>query len=224
MALNPDLPLLHSGRHDVSPSHLTVTRDSSSSASEITSAHDALEGWPNNSEHGSLPPSLQVPLRVRSVQHLYEDGSISSLNSTTTTSSPIRARVRSQSHASESLSLTGLSQLGLGASSLSREASNTNETAGTSDPTPSRSLAVYNDEVARTAQPQTPRHLPEARHQSQIDGYFTAPVGGHRERTVAARPITHMRRGLTRFVISPVGLRTSGYQGLFGGAENTGDG
>ncbi|KPM41224.1 hypothetical protein AK830_g5370 [Neonectria ditissima] len=83
-----------------------------------------------------------------------------------------------------------------------------------------RRLPVYNDALSMRAQPQTPRHLPEARHQSRFDGSYTAPVGGRRGRTV--RDLTsgvQARRGG-----SPSGLRTPGFQGLFGGRENAEEG
>lgn len=37
-------------------------------------------------------------------------------------------------------------------------------------------IIIYDDTLPPSQQPQTPRHLPEARHQSRLDGSQTAPV------------------------------------------------
>ncbi|KAH6888751.1 hypothetical protein B0T10DRAFT_61319 [Thelonectria olida] len=92
------------------------------------------------------------------------------------------------------------------------------ENAEPSNPTTPRRLAVYNDGLTMTAQPQTPGHLPDARHRSRIDGPYAAPTGRRHEQVVAAMPTTRGRG------ISPVGLRAPGFRGLYGGAENTAEG
>ncbi|KAK8094399.1 hypothetical protein PG997_001084 [Apiospora hydei] len=78
-------------------------------------------------------------------------------------------------------------------------------------------VRVYNDSLPASLQPQTPRNLPEARHQSRLHVPHTAPV-----RRVASRSGHHSRRhyGRTR---GPSGMETPGFRGLFGGTENSDD-
>ncbi|KAF4955137.1 hypothetical protein FGADI_4719 [Fusarium gaditjirri] len=86
--------------------------------------------------------------------------------------------------------------------------------------TPRRHFPVYSDRLPVEEQPQTPRQLPEARHQSRFDGVYTAPVRGRRVRVETDdAPVTVRRRRAGRNT-SPVGLRTPGFQGLYGGSEN----
>ncbi|KAF4457840.1 hypothetical protein F53441_315 [Fusarium austroafricanum] len=86
-----------------------------------------------------------------------------------------------------------------------------------------RHLPVYSDRLPVQQQPQTPRQLPEARHQSRFDGAYTAPVRGRRPRVVEGDgPVTVQRRRAGRNT-SPAGLRTPGFQGLYGGSENAED-
>ncbi|KAH7142969.1 hypothetical protein DER46DRAFT_100838 [Fusarium sp. MPI-SDFR-AT-0072] len=89
--------------------------------------------------------------------------------------------------------------------------------------TPRRHFPVYSDRLPVEEQPQTPRQLPEARHQSWFDGVYTAPVRGQRVRVeIDDAPVTVRRRRAGRNT-SPVGLRTPGFQGLYGGSENADD-
>ncbi|PCD31024.1 hypothetical protein AU210_010690 [Fusarium oxysporum f. sp. radicis-cucumerinum] len=89
--------------------------------------------------------------------------------------------------------------------------------------TPRRHFPVYSDRLPVEEQPQTPRQLPEARHQSRFDGVYTAPVRGRRVRVeIDDAPVTVRRRRAGRNT-SPVGLRTPGFQGLYGGSENADD-
>ncbi|KAF5588254.1 hypothetical protein FPCIR_7272 [Fusarium pseudocircinatum] len=89
--------------------------------------------------------------------------------------------------------------------------------------TPRRRFPVYSDRLPVEEQPQTPRQLPEARHQSRFDGAYTAPVRGRRVRVeIDDAPVTVRRRRAGRNT-SPVGLRTPGFQGLYGGSENADD-
>ncbi|EWG52741.1 hypothetical protein FVEG_11386 [Fusarium verticillioides 7600] len=89
--------------------------------------------------------------------------------------------------------------------------------------TPRRQFPVYSDRLPVEEQPQTPRQLPEARHQSRFDGAYTAPVRGRRVRVeIDDAPMTARRRRAGRNT-SPVGLRTPGFQGLYGGSENADD-
>ncbi|RYP92422.1 hypothetical protein DL770_001439 [Monosporascus sp. CRB-9-2] len=81
-------------------------------------------------------------------------------------------------------------------------------------------LAVYNDSVSASLQPQTPLNLPEARHQSRLHGAYTAPVvrvetrSAYQSGAVRGRP----NRG-----DSIVGMETPGFRGLYGGIENSED-
>jgi hypothetical protein len=97
---------------------------------------------------------------------------------------------------------------------------------------------VYNDALPRSSQPQTPTHLPEARHQSRFHPSYTAPVARATARLVAlpAHNIesrtrrgpglerlrqlsTPLRRAAGRSA-SPIGMLQSGLTGLYGGREN----
>ncbi|KAF5673059.1 hypothetical protein FHETE_3544 [Fusarium heterosporum] len=91
--------------------------------------------------------------------------------------------------------------------------------------TPRRHLPVYSDHLPSEEQPQTPRQLPEARHQSRFDRAYTAPVRGRRQMGdgIGDEPNT-VRRTRAGYNTSPVGLRTPGFQGLYGGSENADDG
>ncbi|KAI0428195.1 hypothetical protein F5Y09DRAFT_8266 [Xylaria sp. FL1042] len=82
-------------------------------------------------------------------------------------------------------------------------------------------LRVYDDSIPASLQPQTPLNLPEARHQSRLYRFYTVP----------ARPVG-MRRTAQRSTASPFGregdhnpsgLTTPGFQGLYGGVENSED-
>ena len=90
---------------------------------------------------------------------------------------------------------------------------------------PRRNSPVYSDVLPVNQQPQTPRQLPEARHQSRFNGAHTAPVRGRRtEADIEYAPVTVRRRRAGRNT-SPVGLglRTSGFQDFYGGSENADD-
>lgn len=81
-------------------------------------------------------------------------------------------------------------------------------------------LHVYNDSVPASAQPITPRHLPEARHQSQLLGSYTAPVLRSRQDATYHRSIVGNAGAQGR---NPIGLEIPGFRGLYGGAENSDD-
>ena len=95
--------------------------------------------------------------------------------------------------------------------------------------TPSRNLAVYNDGLPPATQPQTPAHLPEARHQSRYHPSYTAPVSRASSGLLSVPDHTPERRdrlpGSPSRVArdrasSPVGLQNGGFRGLYGGREN----
>ncbi|KAH8601370.1 hypothetical protein B0O99DRAFT_589419 [Bisporella sp. PMI_857] len=110
--------------------------------------------------------------------------------------------------------------------------------------TPSRDYQVYNDRLPPHAQPQTPAHLPEARHQSRFHPSYTAPVeralaryqrysNSHGDGAVdSVNPTqsheafpeitTPSRRSRRRYDI-PLGMSERGFQGLYGGQENGDD-
>ncbi|RYP67928.1 hypothetical protein DL771_006961 [Monosporascus sp. 5C6A] len=81
-------------------------------------------------------------------------------------------------------------------------------------------LAVYNDSVPASLQPQTPLNLPEARHQSRLHGAYTAPVV--RVETRSAYQSGAVRRRPNNGD-SMAGMATPGFRGLYGGIENSED-
>ncbi|RGP63436.1 hypothetical protein FLONG3_9883 [Fusarium longipes] len=87
---------------------------------------------------------------------------------------------------------------------------------------PRRNLSVYSDALPVYGQPQTPRQLPEARHQSRFKGAYTAPIRGRRtEADIDDAPITVRRRRAGRNT-SLVGLSPE-LQGLYTDNQNTDD-
>ncbi|KAM3069647.1 hypothetical protein ACMFMG_010366 [Clarireedia jacksonii] len=107
--------------------------------------------------------------------------------------------------------------------------------------TPSRNYAVYNDSLPASSQPQTPAHLPEARHQSRYHPSYTAPTtrsmartrGLFTDRNEITRGTTSqlsntLDRGsdlrVSRRSTSPIGLTDDGFRGLYGGRENGDEG
>lgn len=90
--------------------------------------------------------------------------------------------------------------------------------------TPSR-LRVYNDSMPAATQPRTPHHLPEARHQSRLNGVLTLPIRrAHPVPTpLSDTPaVARQRRQQEREgrAASPPWLRRDRYGGLQGGIEN----
>ncbi|KAK4042767.1 hypothetical protein C8A01DRAFT_13636 [Parachaetomium inaequale] len=90
--------------------------------------------------------------------------------------------------------------------------------------TPRRGLRVYNDFLPASSQPQTPQNLPEARYQSRLQGSYTAPARRISPQPAWTPTMTRPRRGVgRRRELSPLGLQTPGFRGLYGGAENMDD-
>ncbi|RYP14377.1 hypothetical protein DL765_006422 [Monosporascus sp. GIB2] len=81
-------------------------------------------------------------------------------------------------------------------------------------------LAVYNDSVPASLQPQTPLNLPEARHQSRLHGAYTAPVVRVETRSAYQSGAV---RGRPNSGNSVAGMETPGFRGLYGGIENSED-
>ncbi|KAL7624736.1 hypothetical protein AAE478_006307 [Parahypoxylon ruwenzoriense] len=81
-------------------------------------------------------------------------------------------------------------------------------------------IRIYNDFLPASSQPQTPRHLPEARHQSRLHGSYTAPIPHVTPRSAYR---SNTGRGRRDTAHSPSGLETPGFRGLYGGRENTED-
>lgn len=89
--------------------------------------------------------------------------------------------------------------------------------------TPQHRVRIYDDVISPIRQPQTPEDLPGARHQSRLPGSYTAPVSRTRtSHTFGHTPVT-ARRLRHRRQPSPVGMRTPGFEGLYGGQENEDD-
>jgi hypothetical protein len=88
-------------------------------------------------------------------------------------------------------------------------------------------------------QPQTPAHLPEARHQSRFHPSYTAPVtrgatrrirspinngdGAGSETRAQVRQFLSYTPSRASRAASPIGLIEGGFQGLYGGRENGDD-
>lgn len=89
--------------------------------------------------------------------------------------------------------------------------------------TPGRRVRVYDDMRSPTHQPQTPDQLPEARHQSILSASYTAPVSRFRTDPTPGRMPMTGRRLQRRRGISPRGMDTPGFEGLYGGRENHDD-
>lgn len=89
--------------------------------------------------------------------------------------------------------------------------------------TPRRSVRVYDDLVSPTRQPQTPEQLPESQHQSRLLGSYTAPISRLRSSQARGRTPATARRLRHRRIPSPAGMRTPGFEGLYGGHENEDD-
>lgn len=89
--------------------------------------------------------------------------------------------------------------------------------------TPGRRMRVYDDLLSPTRQPQTPEQLPESQHQSRLLGSYTAPTSRLRSSQALGRTPATARRLRHRRVPSPVGMRTPGFEGLYGGHENEDD-
>lgn len=84
-------------------------------------------------------------------------------------------------------------------------------------------MRVYDDLLSPTRQPQTPEQLPESQHQSRLLGSYTAPISRLRPSQALGRTPATARRHSHRRVPSPVGMRTPGFEGLYGGHENEDD-
>lgn len=82
----------------------------------------------------------------------------------------------------------------------------------------SRRLVVYDDSVTVMIQPQTPGHLPEARHQSRLQESYTARSGRYLFQDITTTtPVPYRRRARAA---SPSDTGTTGLVGLYGGMEN----
>ncbi|KAI2468428.1 hypothetical protein F4781DRAFT_432403 [Annulohypoxylon bovei var. microspora] len=79
---------------------------------------------------------------------------------------------------------------------------------------------IYNDTLPASSQPQTPHNLPEARHRSRLYGSYTAP---HPCPALASSYRSSVDRGTRDITGSLSGLETPGFQGLYGGRENSED-
>lgn len=104
----------------------------------------------------------------------------------------------------------------------SRRNSSVDAEATTSSPSAGWSrFRIYNDSMPPSSQPETPQNLPEARHQSRLHPSFTLPVRRGSSLDMVT-PATGWRwRPHPRQPLSPAGLRTPGFLGLYGGVENS---
>ncbi|KAK3944484.1 hypothetical protein QBC46DRAFT_404388 [Diplogelasinospora grovesii] len=91
-------------------------------------------------------------------------------------------------------------------------------------PTPRtpRGFRIYDDSLPPSSQPQTPQNLPEARHQSRLLGSYTVPARQASPHPVRTPTTGRSRRRVGwRRDLSPPGLQTPGFMGLYGGTENS---
>lgn len=95
-------------------------------------------------------------------------------------------------------------------------------------PAPRRSVRVYNDDMTASSQPQTPHHLPDARHRSRFHPSYTAPAVRFAHIQASPRSVDSVRARRATLAAgsrsrsdSPAGLDTPGFEGLYGGQENT---
>ncbi|KAK6598846.1 hypothetical protein H4I96_08050 [Botrytis cinerea] len=105
--------------------------------------------------------------------------------------------------------------------------------AGPRTYTPSRGYSVYNDSLPAASQPQTPAHLPEARHQSRYHPSYTAPQPDpwvdweaffpNMEHQLQLDQATLSIKILAKDGCSPAGMSDDGFRGLYGGRENGDD-
>ncbi|KAI1428471.1 hypothetical protein F5Y12DRAFT_711108 [Xylaria sp. FL1777] len=82
-------------------------------------------------------------------------------------------------------------------------------------------FSVYDDSLPASMQPQTPLNLPEARHQSRLYRFYTVPARPVGTRRPAQRITASQFR--QQGGDSPSGFMTPGFQGLYGGVENSDD-
>ncbi|PNY25491.1 Uncharacterized protein TCAP_04571 [Tolypocladium capitatum] len=93
-------------------------------------------------------------------------------------------------------------------------------------------LSVYDDPLPETSQPPSADYLPDSRHQSRVDGTAAVPtdrLARPQVRVPAPEQSQQTRTPVRRLMSSrrgdsPIGLTTPGFQGLYGGIENTDEG
>ncbi|KAK8130089.1 hypothetical protein PG999_002469 [Apiospora kogelbergensis] len=188
---------LISTRAEVSTSHEASgsSQNTSSDASSLSRDHQG----PGSSRTG-LPPPFSAGARTVSDELSLPFSFIVPEDSGRNAHIESKSALAALGHISARRSarrLTLETRRGDGGSDVSAE-----ETVGT-DP----GVRVYNDSLPASVQPQTPRNLPEARHQSRLLAPNTAPV----PRVGPRHHGTH----------SPSGRTTPGFRGLFGGTENS---
>ncbi|OIW27992.1 hypothetical protein CONLIGDRAFT_458372 [Coniochaeta ligniaria NRRL 30616] len=82
-------------------------------------------------------------------------------------------------------------------------------------------LQIYNDSLPRSVQPETPQNLPEARHQSRLRGSYTVPARRDSPLDIPTPTTSRRWHHHSRLNPCPAGLQTPGFQGLYGGIENS---
>ncbi|KAK3372882.1 hypothetical protein B0T24DRAFT_621632 [Lasiosphaeria ovina] len=82
---------------------------------------------------------------------------------------------------------------------------------------------IYDDSLPASSQPQTPQNLPETRHQSRLSGSYTVPARRLPPYPLGTPTTGRLRRRARGRHLSPPGLQTPGFRGLYGGIENTDD-
>jgi len=92
--------------------------------------------------------------------------------------------------------------------------------------TPNRRFTIYDDSIPAALQPQTPQHLPEARHRSRIDRSALTPTriaeAGHGYRTPSRHASGTSRRLRPASPLGVMDPDRPGFSGLYGGHQNAG--
>ncbi|CAM1509254.1 Fc.00g029930.m01.CDS01 [Cosmosporella sp. VM-42] len=249
----PDLPPLRSAGRGVLSHHRSVSDAQSDAAIEALSGSDGTSEVESDSENNSSlvqeipqrrrprkfpPPFSTVPRAVSSVGGKLSQASGMTRHLDIESSSPPQdgneRRVGSPSRTYRIMS--AVRSLGSRATRSPRQHSSVYENpdvsnlsageilAATEPRARTPALPVDNDGLPGTAQPQTPRHLPESHRQGRFEGAYTAPAGtGSQARNIAEQSPTRARGRQPRRNGSPVGFRLPGFLGLYGGSENADD-
>ncbi|KAI1449326.1 hypothetical protein F5Y02DRAFT_413837 [Annulohypoxylon stygium] len=179
-----------------------------SDAQSLPSAHQNNQGQPHRGDSNQEPPA--TPPRRSSLRVAHAEIHSSS--------PPLRGRRRFVSSAVRLMeSMIPSPRRGSASPSSSPSQHVSRPDSDSSLREAELGFRIYNDAIPASSQPQTPHNLPEARHRSRLYGSYTAPhhcLTSHR---------SSVDRPAGDTTSSPSGLETPGFQGLYGGRENSED-
>ncbi|KAI1451488.1 hypothetical protein F4805DRAFT_95389 [Annulohypoxylon moriforme] len=182
-----------------------------SDAQSLPSTHQSIQGQANRGDAGQEPPV--TPPRRSSLRVAHTEIHSSS--------PPVRGRRRFVSSAVRFVeSMIPSPRRGSTSPSPSSSTHASRPDSDSSVRETELGFRIYNDALSASSQPQTPRNLPEARHRSRLYGSYTAP---HHCLTSASSHRSSIDRTMRDTTGSPSGLETPGFQGLYGGRENSED-